>query len=52
MPLDQMNRPNYVRVKAQVQAILDEFGIDSPPVNPVEIARGMSIAVKFVTFDQ
>ena len=52
MPLDQMNRPNYFRVRVEVQAILDEFGIDSPPVNPVEIARNMSIAVKFVTFDR
>lgn len=44
-------RPNYARVKSYVRSIRDEFGIFSPPVNPVEIARNMGIDVRFVKFN-
>ncbi|WP_205521377.1 ImmA/IrrE family metallo-endopeptidase [Phaeobacter sp. LSS9] len=45
-------RPNYARVKSQVRSIREEFGISSPPVNPVEVARNMGVEVRFVGFNE
>lgn len=44
--------PNYDRVKAQVQEIREQFDLYEPPVNPVAIARGLGVGVKFVEFEQ
>ena len=43
-------RPDWNRVRAEVARLLERHGFDSPPVDPVEIARGEGIDVRFVTF--
>lgn len=43
-------RPDYRKVQRAVDAILSEHGIDSPPVNPVAIARDRGVSVVFVEF--
>lgn len=45
-------RPDYRKVKSEARAILERFGIQNPPVNPVDIARQMGIEVVFVTFNK
>ncbi|AYO80718.1 ImmA/IrrE family metallo-endopeptidase [Sphingobium yanoikuyae] len=45
-----LNRPNYRRAELEAQRILDEMGVVSPPVNPVEIAKNLGVGVVFVTF--
>lgn len=46
-----MARPDYKKVKREVSEILSQFGINNPPINPVEIARGLGITVRFVSFN-
>lgn len=46
-PLD---RPDYSAVKKEVSQILEEFGIVSPPVDPVNVARNLGAKVYFVEF--
>ena len=43
-------RPDYKRVMAAVRRLREKYGLDEPPVNPVEIARQEGIDVKFVNF--
>lgn len=45
-----MVRPEYSRVKAEVAAIHERFGVSDPPVDPVRLAREMGIGVHFVKF--
>jgi IrrE N-terminal-like domain len=42
--------PDYRYVKSEVASLLDEYGIDRPPVNPVQIAKDKGFDVKFVRF--
>lgn len=42
--------PDYREVTRKVRELLDEYGIEHPPINPVAIARDRGIGVKFVTF--
>ncbi len=42
--------PDYHRVKRVVDRIIDDLGIASPPVNPVDVARQLGVDVEFVTF--
>jgi Zn-dependent peptidase ImmA (M78 family) len=42
--------PDYKLVGREASALLAKYGYESPPVNPVEIARQEGIEVKFVTF--
>jgi len=50
--LATLEKPNYRRVKLEASRLLNEFGIDSPPVDPVTIARGIGLKVVFVEFDR
>jgi hypothetical protein len=47
----KMPNPNYARVRAQVSEIREQFGLIEPPVNPVDVARGLGINVHFVEFE-
>jgi Zn-dependent peptidase ImmA (M78 family) len=49
--LDTLTTPDYARVRREVRRLHDEFGIVSPPVNPVDIARQLGVKVSFVTFE-
>jgi Zn-dependent peptidase ImmA (M78 family) len=42
--------PDYRLVKNEVASILDEYGLDRPPINPLSIARDKGLDVKFVKF--
>jgi Zn-dependent peptidase ImmA (M78 family) len=46
-----LSRPDYARVTREVRRIHEEFGITTPPVDPVRIARGLGVTVYFVTFE-
>jgi Zn-dependent peptidase ImmA (M78 family) len=43
-------KPDYRRAEHQAIRLLNEAGIFEPPVNPVDIARGVGVRVNFVTF--
>jgi len=43
--------PDYARVQRVVDGIIDDLGISSPPVNPVEVARQLGLEVEFATFN-
>lgn len=45
-----MVKPNYSRVRSKIREIRDQFDLTSPPVDPVQIARGLGINVRFVEF--
>jgi len=47
---DTLVAPDYVRVKQAVRDIHERFGITTPPVNPVEIARNLGTKVLFARF--
>jgi len=42
--------PDYRLVKRKVQELLEEAGVEHPPVNPVAMAREHGLDVKFVSF--
>lgn len=44
------NLPDYRLVKREVSSLLDEYGYEQPPVNPLAIARDKGLDVKFVKF--
>lgn len=46
-----MTRPNYSRVKGRVRELRDQFGLYTPPVDPVQVARGLGVGVRFVEFE-
>ena len=45
-----ITRPRYRVVARRARDLLEEYGYDNPPVNPVAIARDQGFSVKFVTF--
>jgi len=42
--------PDYQFVRGEVSSILNEYGLEEPPINPVSIARDKGLDVKFVKF--
>lgn len=46
-----MISPDYKNAEVEALKILESLGYKKPPVNPLEIAHELDIAVKFVTFD-
>jgi len=46
--VDQLAKPNYRRAEHEAARLLKEFSIESPPINPVAIARDMGLNVYFV----
>lgn len=42
--------PDYRLVKRKARELLEEFGVEHPPINPVSIAREQGLEVKFVSF--
>lgn len=42
--------PDYNIVKREAANLLQRYGYDDPPIDPVDIARQEGIGVKFVTF--
>ncbi|MET3853438.1 Zn-dependent peptidase ImmA (M78 family) [Rhizobium sp. OAE497] len=48
--LEKLVTPDYARVKRVVDGIIDDLGITSPPVNPVDVARQLGLEVEFATF--
>lgn len=49
-PLSVLTLPDYSRARKLVRELLDEFGFSEPPVNPIEVAKGRGIDVRFVAF--
>jgi Zn-dependent peptidase ImmA (M78 family) len=45
-----LTRPDYARVNTEVTRILRQFEVKSPPVNVLNIARELGLAVHFVRF--
>ncbi|WP_412057204.1 ImmA/IrrE family metallo-endopeptidase [Bartonella sp. DGB2] len=43
-------QPNYVKAKNTALGLLKTYGISSPPVNVMELARNENIKLKFVSF--
>ena len=43
-------KPDYRRAEREAIGLLNASGIFEPPVNPVEIARGIGVKVNFVSF--
>lgn len=42
--------PDYRLVKRMARELLEETGVDHPPINPVSMARQQGFDVKFVSF--
>lgn len=47
----QKTRADFKAAEARAATVLREFGIERPPVDPVEIAQQLDIRVAFVEFD-
>lgn len=43
-------KPNYRKAEREAIILLNRAGVFEPPVNPVDIARDLSVKVNFVTF--
>jgi Zn-dependent peptidase ImmA (M78 family) len=44
-------KPNYRRAEREAIKLLNQCGIENPPVNPIEIAEGiLNVPVRFATF--
>lgn len=44
------NRANFAKAEREARQLLNEFGIDQPPINPVDLAEGLGVKVSFVEF--
>ncbi|MCF0070694.1 ImmA/IrrE family metallo-endopeptidase [Dyadobacter sp. CY261] len=44
--------PDYQRAKSEAYCLLQEFGLEKPPVNPMDIAKRLGVAVSFVEFEK
>lgn len=42
------NKPDFKRAEKEALALLENFGYEKPPINPVDIAEAMGIRVRFV----
>ncbi len=44
--------PDYQRAKGEAIHLLQQFGLEKPPVNPMEIAQHLGVKVSFVEFEK
>lgn len=44
--------PDYQRAKGEAIRLLQQFGLDKPPVNPMDIAKALGVKVSFVEFEK
>lgn len=44
--------PDYRRAKGEAMHLLQQFGLEKPPVNPMEIAQHLGVKVSFVEFEK
>ncbi|WP_218132892.1 ImmA/IrrE family metallo-endopeptidase [Dyadobacter soli] len=44
--------PDYRRAKGEAIRLLQQFGLEKPPVNPMEIAQHLGVKVSFVEFEK
>lgn len=44
--------PDYRRAKGEAIHLLQQFGLEKPPVNPMEIAQHLGVKVSFVEFEK
>ncbi|HWV29802.1 MAG TPA: ImmA/IrrE family metallo-endopeptidase [Dyadobacter sp.] len=44
--------PDYQRAKGEAISLLHQFGLERPPVNPMEIAQHLGVKVSFVEFEK
>ncbi|WP_353718198.1 ImmA/IrrE family metallo-endopeptidase [Dyadobacter sp. 676] len=44
--------PDYHRAKGEAISLLQKFGLEKPPVNPMEIAQRLGAKVSFVEFEK
>lgn len=50
MSSEHLLKPNYRLAEREAIRLLNETGISSPPVNPVDVAETVGIRVNFVSF--
>ena len=43
-------RPDYPRAEREALRLLNRAGLEEPPVDPIVIAGGLGVAVRFVSF--
>src|ERR1700730_12399015 len=48
---ETLMKPDYARVRRETRRLLEEFLFTNPLVDPVRIARGVGVAVYFVTYE-
>lgn len=44
--------PDYQRAKGEAIRLLQQYGLEKPPVNPMEIAKDLGVKISFVEFEQ
>lgn len=44
--------PDYQRAKREAICLLQKFGLEKPPVNPMEIAQHLGVKISFVEFER
>lgn len=44
--------PDYQRAKGEAIGLLQQFGLEKPPVNPMEIAQHLGVKISFVEFEK
>ncbi|MHA4738787.1 ImmA/IrrE family metallo-endopeptidase [Dyadobacter sp. MSC1_007] len=44
--------PDYDRAKGEAIGLLQKFGLEKPPVNPMDIAKHLGVKVSFVEFEK
>lgn len=44
--------PDYQRAKGEAIHLLHQFGLEKPPVNPMDIAKDLGVKVSFVEFEK
>lgn len=44
--------PDYQRAKGEAIQLLQKFGLEKPPVNPMDIAQHLGVKVSFVEFEK
>lgn len=44
--------PDYQRAKAEAICLLLQFGLEKPPVNPMDIAGHLGVKISFVEFEK
>ncbi|WP_218147700.1 ImmA/IrrE family metallo-endopeptidase [Dyadobacter sp. SG02] len=44
--------PDYQRAKGEAIHLLHQYGLEKPPVNPMDIAKDLGVKVSFVEFEK